>query len=186
MAITTSKSYCSWVPIADEMYVAYHDYEWGVPAHDDQRLFEMLCLEGGQAGLSWITILRRRQSYRQAFDNFDPQKMALYDEAKRSELLQDAGIIRNRLKVSAFIDNAKAYLAIKDAGQSFDEYLWSFSHGAVFKNELYEIKLAVAEAMSKDLKKRGFRFVGPTICYAFMQACGIIDDHDAGCWKHKV
>jgi DNA-3-methyladenine glycosylase I len=179
------KRRCAWCP-PDPLYVAYHDTEWGVAVHADQRLFEMLCLEGAQAGLSWLTILRKRQNYRAAFDGFDAVKMARYDAAKRRRLLQDAGIVRNRLKVDAFIGNAKAYLEIRATG-SFNDYIWQFTAGRVVRRRpltLGDIAATSAhsDAMSKDLKRRGFRFVGSTICYAFMQAVGIVDEHQRYCW----
>ncbi len=177
---------CAWCT-EDPIYVAYHDEEWGRALHDDQRLFEMLCLEGAQAGLSWITILRKRAAYRTAFDDFDPHKMARYGQAKRRSLLLDPGIVRNRLKVDAFIDNAKAYLKICRRPGDFDAYLWQFTEGKVLRLrplDLGSIKTTSIEsdAMSKDLKRQGFRFVGPTICYAFMQAVGMVDEHQRGCW----
>jgi len=176
---------CAWCP-PDPLYVAYHDTEWGVAVHDDRRLFEMLCLEGAQAGLSWLTILRKRAGYRQAFDGFDAGKMARYGAAQRRRLLQDAGIVRNRLKVEAFIANAKACLEIRAHG-SFDDYLWQFTGGRTLRRRpLYLGGVASSskesEAMSQDLKRRGFRFVGSTICYAFMQAVGIVDEHQRHCW----
>jgi DNA-3-methyladenine glycosylase I len=166
--------------------MAYHDTEWGIAVHSDQRLFEMLCLEGAQAGLSWLTILRKRENYRRAFDGFDAVKMARYGAAKRRRLLQDVGIVRNRLKVDAFISNAKAYLEIRSAG-SFNDYIWQFTGGRVVRRRpLYLGGIAPttahSDAMSKDLKRRGFRFVGSTICYAFMQAVGIVDEHQRYCW----
>jgi DNA-3-methyladenine glycosylase I len=177
---------CAWCP-DDPVYVAYHDAEWGRPVRDDHHLFEMLCLEGAQAGLSWITVLRKRDNYRRAFDNFDARKMARYDAAKRRRLLADAGIIRNKLKVHAFIENAKAFLEFEQSATSFSDYLWQFTDGKVVRRRpLYLGQVAasdeVSDAMSKDLKKRGFRFVGSTICYAFMQAVGIIDEHQRRCW----
>jgi DNA-3-methyladenine glycosylase I len=177
---------CAWCP-EDPLYVAYHDQEWGRPVRDERHLFEMLCLEGAQAGLSWITVLRKRDSYRLAFDDFDPQKMARYDAAKRRRLLADPGIIRNKLKVNAFIENARAFLQIKAAKLSFSDYIWQFTDGKVLRQRpLYLGQMPpfneLSDAMSKDLKKRGFRFVGPTICYAFMQAVGIVDDHQRNCW----
>jgi DNA-3-methyladenine glycosylase I len=183
---TDGKLRCAWCP-ADPLYLAYHDNEWGVPVHCDRQLFEMLCLEGAQAGLSWLTILRKRETYRKAFDGFDPEKMARYDLPKRRRLLRDPGIVRNRLKVDAFISNAKAYLeTCTDAG-SFDDYLWKFTGGRVVRRRpLYLSGIAQttthSDAMSKDLKKRGFRFVGSTICHAFMQAVGIVDEHQRYCW----
>ena len=177
---------CAWCS-TDPLYLAYHDTEWGRPQHDDRKLFEMLCLEGAQAGLSWLTILRKRETYAKAFDGFDAEKMVRYSAAKRRRLLQDPGIIRNRLKVDAFISNARAYLAIRDAGSSFDDYLWQFTGGRVVRRRpLYLGGIAASTAhsdvMSKDLKRRGFTFVGSTICYAFMQAVGIVDEHQRYCW----
>jgi len=183
---TDGKLRCAWCP-ADPQYVAYHDVEWGVPVHADQRLFEMLCLEGAQAGLSWLTILRKRESYAKAFDDFDAEKMARYDAAKRRRLLLDPGIVRNRLKVDAFISNATAYLKLRASVSSFNDYIWQFTGGKVVRRRpLYLGGIAQAtahsDAMSKDLKQRGFRFVGPTICYAFMQAVGIVNEHQRYCW----
>ncbi|HEY5265092.1 MAG TPA: DNA-3-methyladenine glycosylase I [Steroidobacteraceae bacterium] len=177
---------CAWCP-ADPLYLAYHDTEWGVPVHADRHLFEMLCLEGAQAGLSWITILRKRETYRLAFDGFDAEKMARYGSAKRSRLLQDPGIVRNRLKVAAFIANAQAYLKIRDAQGSFDGYIWQFTGGKSLRRRPLHLgsiaaSTAHSDAMSKDLRQRGFRFVGSTICYAFMQAVGIVDEHQRYCW----
>jgi DNA-3-methyladenine glycosylase I len=179
------KRRCAWCP-PDPLYIAYHDTEWGIAVHSDQQLFEMLCLEGAQAGLSWLTILRKRENYRRAFDGFDAVKMARYDAAKRRRLLQDVGIVRNRLKVDAFISNAKAYLEIRSSG-SFNDYIWQFTDGRVVRRRpLYLGGIAPttahSDAMSKDLKRRGFRFVGSTICYAFMQAVGIVDEHQRYCW----
>jgi DNA-3-methyladenine glycosylase I len=180
---------CAWCP-ADPLYIAYHDQEWGVPLRDDERLFEMLCLEGAQAGLSWITVLRKRDNYRQAFDGFDAEKIARYTAAKKRSLLNNAGIIRNRLKVDAFIANARAYLELREAGESFGDYLWQFTGGKVLRHRpLYLGQVAAStrhsDAMSKDLKKRGFKFVGSTICYAFMQAVGIVDEHQRNCWAAR-
>ena len=180
---------CAWCS-TDPLYLAYHDTEWGRPQHDDRKLFEMLCLEGAQAGLSWLTILRKRETYAKAFDGFDAEKMVRYGAAKRRRLLQDPGIIRNQLKVDAFISNARAYLAIRDAGSSFDDYLWQFTGGRVVRRRpLYLGGIAASTAhsdvMSKDLKRRGFTFVGSTICYAFMQAVGMVDEHQRYCWAGK-
>ena len=177
---------CAWCP-ADPLYLAYHDNEWGVPVHADRALFEMLCLEGAQAGLSWLTILRKRETYRKAFDGFDAEKMARYDAAKRRRLMQDPGIVRNRLKVDAFISNANAYLEIRASSGSFDDYIWQFTDGQVLRRRplhLGDIAQSTpqSDAMSKDLKGRGFRFVGSTICYAFMQAVGIVNEHQRYCW----
>jgi DNA-3-methyladenine glycosylase I len=180
------KRRCAWCP-PDPLYMAYHDTEWGVAAHSDQRLFEMLCLEGAQAGLSWLTILRKRENYRRAFDGFDAAKMARYGAAQRRRLLQDSGIVRNRLKVDAFISNAQAYLKIRSSDGAFNDYLWQFTNGRVIRRRPRYLGDIVAtspqsDAMSKDLKQRGFRFVGSTICYAFMQAVGIVDEHQRYCW----
>ncbi|HEY0799727.1 MAG TPA: DNA-3-methyladenine glycosylase I [Steroidobacteraceae bacterium] len=177
---------CAWCP-ADPLYVAYHDTEWGVPVREDQQLFEMLCLEGAQAGLSWITVLRKRETYRQAFDNFDAEKMISYNAAKRRRLLKDPGIIRNRLKVDAFIANAAAYLDIRSSRGSFSNYIWQFTDGKVLRRRpLYLGDIAPStehsDAMSKDLKQNGFKFVGSTISYAFMQAVGIVNEHQRYCW----
>jgi DNA-3-methyladenine glycosylase I len=181
---------CAWCP-ADPLYMAYHDLEWGVALRDDARLFEMLCLEGAQAGLSWITVLRKRDNYRQAFDGFDAEKIARYTAAKKRRLLSNAGIIRNRLKVDAFIANARAYLELREAGDSFSDYLWQFTGGKVLRHRpLYLGQVAAStqhsDAMSKDLKKRGFKFVGSTICHAFMQAVGIVDEHQRNCWAARA
>ncbi|MHC9511814.1 DNA-3-methyladenine glycosylase I [Kangiella sp. M94] len=180
------KTRCGWVS-DDPLYIEYHDTEWGVPTFDDRELFEMLCLEGAQAGLSWITVLKKREHYRKVFDNFDAEKIAIYDEAKREQLLSDAGIIRNKLKVNAFIVNAQNYLRIKEE-QSFSDYLWQFVGGEPIVNNwksLKEVPVTTPEsdAMSKQLKKDGFKFVGSTICYAFMQATGMVDDHTKDCFK---
>jgi len=177
---------CAWCP-DDPLYVAYHDTEWGRPVRDERHLFEMLCLEGAQAGLSWLTVLRKRDNYRRAFDDFDPRKIARYDAAKRRRLLNDPGIIRNKLKVNAFISNAKAYLEMHTSKTSFSDHLWQFTDGkTVRRRPVYLGQIApfseLSDAMSKDLKKRGFRFVGSTICYAFMQAVGMIDEHQRNCW----
>jgi DNA-3-methyladenine glycosylase I len=177
---------CAWCT-TDPLYVAYHDEEWGVAVHDDRRLFEMLCLEGAQAGLSWLTILRKRGAYRRAFDGFDPEAMARYGAAKRKRLMNDAGIVRNRLKIEAFIGNARAYLEIRDRRGAFDEYIWQFTDGQVLRRRpatLTGIATTTrqSDAMSKDLKRKGFRFVGTTICHAFMQAVGIVDEHQRDCW----
>jgi DNA-3-methyladenine glycosylase I len=177
---------CAWCP-EDPVYVAYHDTEWGVALRADPALFEMLCLEGAQAGLSWITVLRKRDAYRQAFDGFDAEKMARYGAVQRRRLLQNPGIIRNRLKVDAFITNARAYLEIRSSLGSFSDYLWQFTDGRVLRRRpLYlggiPASTAQSDAMSKDLKQRGFKFVGTTICYAFMQAVGIVNEHQRYCW----
>uniref|UniRef100_A0A7C1JIX0 DNA-3-methyladenine glycosylase I n=1 Tax=Caldilinea aerophila TaxID=133453 RepID=A0A7C1JIX0_9CHLR len=179
---------CEWAE-NDPLYLAYHDEEWGVPVHDDRRLFEMLCLEGAQAGLSWLTILRKRAHYRTVFDGFDPAMVARYDEARVAMLLADPGIVRNRLKVEAFIRNARAFLEVQAEFGSFDAYIWRFVDGAPIVNRwrtLQELPAQTPEsaAMSKELRRRGFTFVGPTICYAFMQACGLVNDHLVSCFRH--
>lgn len=180
---------CAWCG-TDPLYVSYHDEEWGVPSHDDGHLFEMLCLEGAQAGLSWSTILRKRDNYRRAFDKFDAQKMARYTAAKKKSLMADAGIVRNRLKVEAFVLNARAYLATREEFGSFDKYLWQFAPDPAKRRRpkfLGDIPVSTPEsdALSKDLKRRGFKFVGTTIVYAFMQAVGLVDDHQQRCWKAR-
>ena len=178
---------CAWVPLEDPLYLAYHDEEWGVPSHDDRHLFEMLSLEGAQAGLSWSTILRKREGYRRAFAGFDAQRVARFDSRKVERLLTDPSIVRNRLKVGSVVANARAVLDVRDEHGSLDAYLWSFVDGAPIVgrwNKLAEIPPETAEskAMSKGLRSRGFRFVGPTICYALMQAAGLVDDHVRDCW----
>jgi DNA-3-methyladenine glycosylase I len=183
------KQRCEWCG-DDPLYVAYHDEEWGVPVHDDRKLFEMLILEGAQAGLSWSTILKKRENYRKAFDKFDAKKIAKYDKAKVAKLLADPGIVRNRLKIAATIQNARAFLEVQKEFGSFDRYIWQFVDGKPKKNKwksLKEIppKTAESDAMSKDLKKRGFSFVGSTICYAFMQAVGMVNDHVVTCFRYR-
>ena len=179
---------CQWAGEKPAM-VEYHDQEWGVPVHDDRLLFEFLILEGAQAGLSWSTVLNKRARYREVFDNFDAELIARYDAAKKQNLLADAGIIRNRLKIDATISNAQAYLDLCNAGESLDAWLWSFVDGRVVQNRwrsMNEIPVQTAESekMSKELKKKGFRFVGPTICYAFMQATGMVNDHTVDCFRY--
>ena len=179
---------CEWAG-TDPMYVAYHDEEWGVPVHDDQKLFEFLILEGMQAGLSWSTILRKRENFRSAFDLFDPEIIARYDQRKVRELMANAGIIRNLRKIESAISNTQAFLAVQDEFGSFDTYLWQFVGGKTIVNtwrSMHEIPAQTVEAvtMSKDLIKRGFRFVGPTICYAHMQATGIVNDHTIDCFRY--
>jgi DNA-3-methyladenine glycosylase I len=180
---------CAWVPEGDPLYLAYHDEEWGVPSHDDRYLFEMLVLEGAQAGLSWSTILRKREGYRNAFAGFDAAKVARFGERDVKRLLGDAGIVRNRLKVESAIANARATLAVREELGTLDAFLWSFVGGEPLVNgwrSLGEIPAETTEskAMSKELKRRGFRFVGPTICYAFMQAAGLVNDHVVECFRH--
>jgi DNA-3-methyladenine glycosylase I len=179
---------CDWAK--NDLAIRYHDEEWGVPARDDEKLFEFLILEGAQAGLSWDTILRKRENYRAAFDNFDAEKIALYDAKKVAELLQNEGIVRNRLKIASTVQNAREFLKIKDEFGSFDSYVWQFVGGKPIVNAwktMSEVpaKTAVSDALSKDLKKRGFNFVGSTIMYAFMQACGLVNDHLVSCFRHK-
>ena len=186
---TTMTTRCQWAG-SDPLYVAYHDLEWGVPVLDDDRLlFEFLILEGAQAGLSWSTILNKRESYRAAFDNFEPQKVAAYDDAKIADLLGNPGIVRNRLKVNAAVKNARSFLAVQAKYGSFAAYIWQFVGGQPRQNawrSLSEIpaKTDESRAMSKDLKRRGFTFVGPTICYAFMQAVGMVNDHTVDCFRY--
>jgi DNA-3-methyladenine glycosylase I len=179
---------CSWA--ANERAVTYHDEEWGLPNHDDRHLFEMLILEGAQAGLSWDTILKKRAEYRRVYHNFDPIKVARYGEKKIAALLANPGIIRNRLKVRASVANAKAFLAVQKEFGTFDAYIWAFVGGKPVRNRWktmaeIPVKTPEAEALSKDLKKRGFTFVGPTIMYAFMQAVGMVNDHTTDCFRHR-
>ncbi len=171
--------------------VAYHDEEWGTPLHDDRLLFEFLILEGAQAGLSWRTILNKRENYRRAFDRFDAKKIARYDARKKQLLLADPGIVRNRLKIDATIDNAKAFLGAQDEFGSFDAFIWRYVDGRPIRNEFRSLKelpthTKESDAMSKDLKKRGFRFVGSTICYAFMEATGMVNDHVVDCFRYRA
>ena len=174
----------------DPLYIKYHDTEWGVSNHDDRHLFEMIVLEGAQAGLSWSTVLNKRENYRKAFDKLNAEKMARYNAKKVRELLRNPGIIRNRLKIDSAIQNAKAFLQIRDEFGTFDAYIWQFVGGAPKQNRWRTFKdiparTAESDAMSKDLKKRGFNFVGSTICYAFMQAVGMVNDHALTCFRHK-
>jgi len=178
---------CGW-SLKDELYKKYHDEEWGIPQHDERKLFEMICLEGAQAGLSWYTILKKRENYRKAFGNFDAKKIARYNQEKVEKLMQNEGIIRNRLKINAFITNAKAFLVIQKEFGSFSDYIWQFVNGKPKVNNVKSLKdippkTAESDAMSKDLIKRGFKFTGSTICYAFMQAVGMVDDHVNECWR---
>jgi DNA-3-methyladenine glycosylase I len=180
---------CQWAPLGDPTYLAYHDDEWGVPVHDDRRLFEMLTLEGAQSGLSWSTILRKREGYRRAFAGFDPAKVARFTSVRVERLLADPGIVRNRSKVESTVNNARSTLSVQEALGSLDSYLWSFVGGSPKVNRFRRLSNLPAEtaesrAMSKDLKRRGFRFVGPTVCYAFMQACGLVNDHVVSCFRH--
>jgi DNA-3-methyladenine glycosylase I len=179
---------CAWSS-NDPLYQSYHDNEWGVPVHDDRRLFEMLTLEGAQAGLSWITVLRKRENYRKAFEGFDPKKISRYTEARITKLMANEGIVRNRLKIESTVLNAKAFLAVQKEFGSFDKYLWQFVNGKPLANQRRTIREVPAstpesDALSKDLKKRGFKFVGTTICYAFMQAVGMVNDHTTDCFRY--
>ena len=181
---------CKWVDPENKIYLDYHDKEWGVPVHDDRKLFEMLVLEGAQAGLSWETVLKKRGSYRKAFDDFDPEKVARYNEAKQTELLQNKGIIRNRLKIKSAIQNAGVFLEIQKEFGSFDAYIWNFVDDKQVQNRFSSIKelpakTELSDMISKDLKKRGMNFVGPTIIYAFIQAVGIVNDHEISCFRYS-
>jgi DNA-3-methyladenine glycosylase I len=180
---------CAWA--TNELSIRYHDEEWGIPVHDDRTLFEFLILEGAQAGLSWNTILNKRANYRRAFDGFDPKKVARYDRRKTTKLLGDPGIVRNKLKIAAAIENAKAFLRVQEEFGSFDRYIWQFVGGKPRVNKWESLRHAPAQtaesdAMSKDLLRRGFKFVGSTICYAFMQAVGMVNDHAMDCFRYKV
>jgi DNA-3-methyladenine glycosylase I len=186
--VSGEASRCDWAG-SDPLYITYHDTEWGVPLHDDRLLFEFLVLEGAQAGLSWLTILRKRDNYRRAFADFVPEKVARFDQRKIARLLADAGIVRNRQKIEAAIANARAYLKVQEEFGSFDAYSWRFVEGKPIRNRwrrMTEIpaKTEESEVMSRDLVQRGFRFVGPTICYAHMQATGMVNDHLLGCFRH--
>ncbi len=177
---------CSWAKTP--LSIAYHDEEWGVPLHDDQRLFEFLILEGAQAGLSWETILRKRENYRKAFNRFNPTKIAKYDERKIAALMSDLGIVRNRLKINSAVTNANAFLKVQREFGSFDEYVWRFVNGKPIRRKRGQPILAttdISDALSKDLTKRGFKFVGSTICYAFMQAVGMVNDHNLTCFRYR-
>lgn len=183
------KTRCSWCE-GNEIYIDYHDNEWGIPVHDDRELFEMLMLEGAQAGLSWITVLKKREGYRKAFDNFDAKKVAKYTDKKLEKLRENPNIIRNKLKIASARTNAKLFLELQKEFGSFDKYIWQFVGGKPIKNKFKKMTDVPAttpesDAMSKDLKKRGFKFVGSTICYAFMQACGMVNDHVVDCHKWK-
>ncbi|MDN3491834.1 DNA-3-methyladenine glycosylase I [Winogradskyella bathintestinalis] len=186
-----SKNRCGWC-VGDDLYEAYHDEEWGVPVYDDATLFEFLILETFQAGLSWITILKKRENFRKAFDNFDYKKIALYENDKVQTLLQNSGIVRNKLKVNATITNAQAFMKIQQEFESFSTYIWNFVDGKPVKHSFEDYKKAPAntslsDAISKDLKKRGFKFVGSTVIYAFMQATGVVNDHEVSCFRyHEV
>jgi len=180
---------CPW-PGSDPLYVRYHDEEWGVPLHDDRALFESLILDGAQAGLSWLTILRKRENYRRAFDGFDPARVARYGEAKIARLLADPGIVRNRLKIASAVRNARMFLDVADEFGTFDRYIWQFVGGRPKRNRFKTVsevpaRSAESDAMSQDLRRRGFKFVGSTICYAFMQATGMVNDHLTGCPRYR-
>ncbi len=185
----TQPTRCWWCG-DDPLYQKYHDEEWGAALHDERRLFEMLCLEGAQAGLSWITILKKRDNYRAAFDHFDAAKMARYDDAKIAELLGNPGIVRNKLKVHGFVKNARAYLELRNSGTTFDRYLWDYMDGKPLQNSWKSLiqvpaNTPLSDRLAKDLKKKGFTFVGSTICYAFMQATGMIQDHTTDCYRYR-
>ncbi|HLZ39592.1 MAG TPA: DNA-3-methyladenine glycosylase I [Candidatus Sulfotelmatobacter sp.] len=185
---STELTRCAWA--SGEQSIRYHDEVWGVPVHDDRRLFEFLILEGAQAGLSWSTILNKRDNYRRAFDSFDPTRVAKYDKRKIKQLLADPGIVRNRLKIASAIENAKAFLRVQDEFGSFDRYIWQFVGGKPRVNRWNSLRQLPArtpesDAMSKDLKRRGFKFVGSTICYAFMQAVGMVNDHATDCFRYR-
>ena len=186
----SEKTRCQWSTDGNELYIDYHDREWGVPQHDDRMLFEFLILEGAQAGLSWSTILNKREGYRKAFSGFDPVRVSRYDQAKIARLLQDPGIVRNRLKVESTVINARAFLAVQEEFGSFDAYIWQFTNGTTIQNSWKAMKQVPAstkesDAMSKDLKSRGFKFVGSTIMYAHMQATGMVNDHTVNCFRWK-
>jgi len=187
--MTDTRVRCSWCGTHTD-YISYHDNEWGVPIHDNKKLFELLCLEGAQAGLSWLTILRKREGYRALFNQFDPKKVAKYDEAQIQRLKQDKRIVRNELKIRAFVTNAEAYLRIINSGTSFDSYLWQFVDNTPIQNKFRDpsevpANTKVSDAMSKQLKSDGFKFVGSTICYAFMQSAGMVNDHLVDCFRHS-
>ena len=186
--MTDTPKRCAWAG-DDPLYIAYHDQQWGVPEHDDRRLFEMLILEGAQAGLSWITILRKREAYRRAFAGFDPEKVARFGEREVAALLADPGIVRNRLKIRATVGNAARFLAVVDEVGSFDRFVWQFVGGAPKRNHRRRpadvpARTAESDAMSRELERRGFKFVGTTICYAYMQAVGMVNDHLVSCFRH--
>jgi DNA-3-methyladenine glycosylase I len=190
MSLSTTPASCSW-PSNDPLMIRYHDEEWGVPLHDDRKLFEFMVLDAFQAGLSWKTVLYKRENFRKALDNFVPEIIAGYAEEKIQRLLEDAGIIRNRAKIRGTVENAKAFLCIQKEFGSFDSYIWQFTGGKTKVNRLQKLSDIPAtspesDAMSKDLKKRGFKFVGSTICYAFMQAAGMVNDHIESCFRHEL
>jgi len=185
-----NKKRCEWVNNKNNLYIKYHDEEWGVPVHNDRKLFEMLILEGAQAGLSWETVLKKRENYKKAFDNFDPEKIAKYNQKKEEELLQNAGIIRNRLKVKSSIRNAKVFIEIQKEYGSFDAYIWNFVNNKPIRNcfknvSEIPVKTELSDAISKELKKKGMNFVGSTIIYAFLEAVGIVNDHVISCYRYS-
>lgn len=185
-----NKIRCDWAG-NNPIYIKYHDKEWGVPVHNDRKLFEMLILEGAQAGLNWITILKKRENYKKAFDNFEPEVVAKYKTQKINKLLKDEGIVRNKLKINSAVTNAKAFLEIQNEFGSFDKYIWRFVNGKPIKNKWKKLKelpahTPLSDKISKDLKKRGFKFVGSTICYSFMQAVGIVNDHLTNCFRYNL
>lgn len=188
---TGNKTRCSWVAqLGNDLCIPYHDIEWGVPLHDDRKLFEAVILDGFQAGLSWTLMLKKRDNFRLAFDDFDAEKIATYNEAKVAELLEDSGIIRNKLKIRAAITNAQAFLKLQESFGSFDQYIWQFVDHKPIINKWHTVdqlptRSEDSDAMSKDMKKHGFKFVGTTICYAFMQAVGLINDHEVGCYRYQ-
>jgi DNA-3-methyladenine glycosylase I len=182
ISIFMSENRCTWAG-SDEVYVRYHDEEWGVPTHDDRELFEMLVLESFQAGLSWITILKKRENFRRAFDEFDVRKVASYDEAKVEELRLNEGIIRHKGKINAAVNNAQVFIEIQDEFGSFNEYIWGFTDGEIIKAE-FLTESELSKHISKDLKKRGMKFVGPTIIYSYLESIGVIDNHQEGCFKY--
>ena len=177
---------CAWVDEKSDIYVKYHDEEWGVPNHDDRDLFELLILEGFQAGLAWITVLKKREAFREAFDNFDVEKVASYNEDKINELMQNAGIIRSRGKISAAIKNAKIFIMIQKEFGSFSNYIWKFTNNKVIKNktDIFPVSTDLSDQVSKDLKKRGMKYVGTVIIYSYLQAIGVVNDHETGCFKY--
>jgi DNA-3-methyladenine glycosylase I len=184
--VKSEKTRCRWVPLDDPDYIRYHDLEWGRPVHDDRLLFEMLILEGAQAGLSWSTILHKRANYQRAFAHFDAKKVARFDAAKKATLLKDPGIVRNRLKIDSTVSNARAFLEVQREFGSFDRYLWSFVDGRPISNATGSVpaRTELSDRISKDLKKRGFRFVGSTILYAYLQAVGVVNDHSVDCFRY--
>jgi len=187
--VRTARRRCAWA--TNPLSIAYHDREWGVPVRDDRKLFEFLILEGAQAGLSWDTILKKRERYREVFDDFDPEKVARYGAKKKAQLLADAGIVRNRAKIEAAVGNARAFLAVRDEFGSFARYVWGFVGGKPLRNRRprgapIPAQSAISDALSRDLKRRGFKFVGSTIVYAFMQAVGMVDDHVVGCFRRRA